>query len=373
MTVHIVTGHINGDFSTEAIFPTARLTGGSEMAQKLHMARTRVTIRDVAALAGVSHQTVSRVINDSGSVSAKTRARVESAIDELDYRPNAIARFMARGRTGSLACLAPNLTDYTFASIIEGAQMEAREHGYFLLSASAPDEETFAELLDQLVASGRTEGILVLNPYADQRHSLLPENVPTVFAGARPREEAADSVSLDDVTAAHTATQHLLDLGHRDIAMITGPMAEDCSQDRCEGFWQALDAAALPQPMERIIEGDWSATSGYQALMDLAESGPLPSAIFAQNDRMAVGVLRAARDLGVRVPEQLSVIGVDDIPLASYFAPPLTTVRQDFTAIGREAARLLIRVVESPGARHQHLRLSSDLIIRRSTGALAAR
>jgi DNA-binding LacI/PurR family transcriptional regulator len=331
------------------------------------MARSRVTIRDVAAQARVSHQTVSRVINDSQRVRPATRARVETAIAELGYRPNAIARFMARGRTGSLACLAPNLIDYTFASIIEGAQIEARAQGFFLLSASAPDEATFASLVDQLVDSRRTEGLMVINPYADGRYALLPHPFPTVFIGARPRAEAADSVALDDVAVAQQAAQHLLELGHRRLGMLTGPLVEDCAQDRSAGFHETLNAAGLTAEPAWVLEGDWSATSGYGALLQLAAAGPLPQAIFAQNDRMAVGILRAARDLGLRIPDELSVIGVDDIPLAAYFAPPLTTMRQDFIAIGREAARLLIHAVAEPEAPRRHLRLPAELVVRRST------
>ena len=150
------------------------------------MARSRITIRDVAARAGVSHQTVSRVINQSERVRPTTRSRVEKAIADLEYRPNAIARYMAKGRTGTLACFAPNLTDYTFASLIDGAETEARRQGYYLLSASAYDEETFISLVDELVNSRRVEGIMVINPYADLRHKHLPPAYPIVFAGARP-------------------------------------------------------------------------------------------------------------------------------------------------------------------------------------------
>ncbi len=334
------------------------------------MARSRVTIRDVAARAGVSHQTVSRVINQSKQVRPVTRARVESAIDELDYRPNATARNMAKGRTGTLACIAPNLTDYTFASIIDGAETEARQQGYFLLSASARDEDTFAYLMDDLVSSRRVEGIMVINPYADRRHLHLPPDFPTVFAGARPREEATDSVALDDVSAAYEATRHLIDIGHRRIAMVTGPMAEDCSQDRCLGYEQALLDVGLVLLPELIIEGSWLAPSGYEAYQKLAQLDPVPTAVFAQNDQMAVGVLRAARDKGLMIPDELSVIGVDDIPLAAYFAPPLTTLRQNFADIGREAARSLIQTIDQPGAPARQMRLPAELIIRRSTGPI---
>jgi LacI family transcriptional regulator len=330
--------------------------------------QSRPTIRDVASLAGVSYQTVSRVINGSDRVKPETRARVEAAIAELDYRPNAIARFMATGSTRTLTCLAPNLTDYTFACIIEGAALEARQQGYSLFAASAADEDTFADLVDQMVTSRRTEGLMVINPYADRRHTLVPDNVPTVYVGARPRDESVDSVALDDQAAGCTATEHLLALGHQRIGLITGPLVEDCSQDRLAGYRQALHTGSLPFDPCLVVEGDWSATSGYQAFMTLARVDRPPTAVFAQNDRMAVGVIRAARDLGLQVPAEIAVVGVDDMPLASYFDPPLTTVRQDLHAIGRAAARLLMSTVEQPEAAHQHLRLPAELVVRQSSG-----
>ena len=334
------------------------------------MARSRITIRDVAAHAGVSHQTVSRVINGSQAVRPSTQARVEQAIAELGYHPDALAQSMARGRSGYLACLSPNLTDYTFASIIHGAETEAREHGYFLMSASAPDAETFAGLIAELTESGRAEGIIVINPYADDRHQFLPTDFPTVFAGARPRQEAADSVALDDVAVARLVTEHLLEMGHRRIGMVTGPPSEDCSQDRKAGYQDALCTVELDIEPSLIVEGDWLAASGYEAFQHFFNLSDPPTAVFAQNDQMAVGVLRAARDAGLLVPDELSVIGIDDIPLAAYFAPPLTTVRQDFSAIGRQAARLLIRAVQEPQTEHEHLLLPGEFILRRSTTEL---
>ena len=331
------------------------------------MTKARITIRDVAAHAGVSHQTVSRVINDSERVLPETRARVEAAITTLGYRPNALAQSMAKGRSGILACIAPNLTDYTFASLIHGAELEVRDHGFFLLSASAEDSDTFCALIDELVISRRVEGLMVINPYQDSRFTHLPADFPLVFAGARPREGGTNSVALDDEMAAFRATQHLLELGHREIALITGPLAEDCSQDRCAGYERALETAVLQPNPEWVIEGDWSAKSGYDALMAFAEYGCLPNAIFAQNDLMAVGTMRAARDLGLEIPRDLSVIGIDDIPLAAYFEPPLTTFKQDFLRIGREAARLLIRTLEQPEAPRRNLRLVADIVVRRST------
>lgn len=331
------------------------------------MARSRITIRDVAARAGVSHQTVSRVINNSKRVRPATRARVEKAIAELGYRPNAIARHMARGHTSTLACIAPNLTDYTFVSIIDGAETDARHHDYFLLSASARDEETFICLMDDLVDSRRVEGIMVINPYADRRSMHLPLDFPTVFAGAQPREGEINSIALDDEMVGHEATRHLLDLLHRDIAMITGPMSEDATQDRCQGYERALREVGIESEPHWVIEGDWSARSGHDALMQLATADSLPSAIFAQNDLMAAGVMRATKDLGLEVPHNLSVIGVDDIPLSAFLDPPLDTFHQDFQLIGHKAASLLIQSINQPDAHSRQLRLPAELIERRST------
>jgi DNA-binding LacI/PurR family transcriptional regulator len=327
----------------------------------------RVTIREVAAKAGVSHQTVSRVINDSERVNPNTRARVEAAIQELGFQPNAIARFMAHGHTRTFACFSPNLTDYTFAAIIEGAETEARQHGYFLMSASAPDEAAFVTLVEQLVSSQRTEGLLIINPYADGRHRLLPKNVPVVFAGARPRTESAESVSLDDEAAGEAAAQHLIELGHQRIALLSGPLMEDCSQDRLTGYRSALAKAGLPLDPELIVEGDWSASSGYLGAQSLLKRGLPFTALFAENDRMAIGALRALREEGQCVPDDISVIGFDDMPLASYFDPPLTTVRQDLFAMGQEAARLLIRAFEQPDRVNRHLRMPGEIVIRSST------
>ncbi len=223
------------------------------------MSRARVTIRDVAAQAGVSHQTVSRVINDSRAVSAQTRQQVETAIANLGYQPSAVARSMARGRTGIVACIAPNLTDYTFASIINGAQTAAREAGYFLLSATAPDAAGFAELVDQLLGSGRAEGLMVIDPYVDELARDIPAEFPLVFAGggAHAAHPLAHAVVMDDEGAAWEATRHLLALGHQRIACLTGPTTEKCTQMRTRGFVRALSTAVSSLPPEWLVEGYW--------------------------------------------------------------------------------------------------------------------
>ena len=328
---------------------------------------THPTLRDVARLAGVSHQTVSRVINGSEDVLPETRANVEAAIKQLGYRPNAIARSMARGQTHTLACISPNLTDYTFASVIEGAETEARQHDYFLLSSSATDPDAFHALVDELVGHRRVDGLIVINPYSDDRFQHIPEKFPVVFVGAQSHEQKISSVCLDDEKVAYEATRHLISLGHTDIALVTGPMEEDCSLDRTEGYRRALQEAGIPFDDSKIVEGDWSATSGQDALLSFVEQGRVPTAVFAQNDRMAMGVLRAARDVNIKVPTQLAVIGVDDMPLSSYFDPPLTTMRQDMPRIGQEATRMLLDIIQKKNTDQRGVKLSAQLVVRQST------
>lgn len=331
------------------------------------MSNSRPTIRDLARQAGVSHQTVSRVINGSADVLPETRALVEAAIEQMGYRPSAIARSMARGQTHTLACISPNLTDFTFASVIEGAEMEARQHDYFMLSSSAADPRSFRELVDELVGHSRVDGLIVINPYSDERYKYIPKDFPLVFVGARSHDSNICSVSLDDEKVAYEATRHLLSLGHTRIALVTGPMEEDCSQDRAEGYARALREAGLSVDKSMIVEGDWTATSGQDALLSFAEQGRVPSAVFAQNDRMAMGVMHAARDMDIHVPNQLAVIGVDDMPLASYFDPPLTTMRQDIPRIGQEAARMLVDILQGRNSTPHQLKLTAQLVVRQST------
>jgi len=166
---------------------------------------------------------------------------------------------------------------------------------------------------------------------------------------------------------AFEATQHLISLGHKRIALVTGPMEEDCSQDRLGGFQRALKEAGISFEQSLVFEGDWSATSGSEALADFVKKGNLPTAVFAQNDRMAIGVMRAARDANLKVPDQLSVIGVDDMPLSSYFDPPLTTMRQDMPLIGQEAIRKLIDIIQNKTIEQTVLKLPAHLVVRQST------
>jgi DNA-binding LacI/PurR family transcriptional regulator len=321
-------------------------------------------MRDVAALAGVSHQTVSRVINHAPGVSAATREAVEVAIRQLDYRPHAIARSFAEGRTRTLGCVAPNFTDFTYASNMEGAESILRRHGYDLLFASYRDR-SFKSVVETLVARRRIDGLLVISPYVDLPVSALPADFPLVLMGGCPRADVNHLVYLDNRDGARQATEHLLALGHTQIAQLTGPQQEDCVLERDAGYREALAAAGIRRDALLTLEGDWSATSGYEAFAAIPAEA---TGVVAQNDRMAVGLIRAARDGGLRVPGDLSVIGFDDMPLASYFDPPLTTMRQDTFAIGRACAEQLIAVLAGSAQDHHAVRLVAELVVRSSTG-----
>lgn len=333
------------------------------------MVRSQITIRDVAAKAGVSHQTVSRVINNSEEVTSGTRIRVEDAIKELGYRPNVIARSMAKGHTHTLGCITPNLTNYIFSSMIESAQAEARRQGFFILTGSAPTENEVQPLLDEML-NRRVDGLLILNPRDDNRYQhllpLIQGGMPVVYLKNSPKGELVSSVCSDDHGGSYQATQYLIELGHTSIATITGPKNEECTQDRFEGYRQKLLESGLNLEEDLIAMGDWTAASGGQAIRQFLASEVPYTAVFAQNDQMAVGAIRALRDAGLRVPQDISIIGYDDIPLASYIDPPLTTVHQPMDDFGRHGAQLLIDAVQNPEHEPKHVRLDTQIIKRKS-------
>jgi DNA-binding LacI/PurR family transcriptional regulator len=332
------------------------------------MTKKSPTIRDVAKLAGVSHQTVSRVINHSDHVLPATRARVNAAIEELGYRPNAIARSMASGKTKNLAYIAPNLADYTFASILQSAEAYLRSKGYTLLISTAETEDELRILIDDLVTDGRVDGLIIQTPIMEQYHRKMMGSVPFVFVGVNPPLDGDyTTIDHDNYQISQLAVDHLVSLGHRKIATIIGMEREDCVVDRIQGFKDQMQVHGCLQKPDWTIIGDWSASSGYQAAETFLKLSDRPTAIYAQNDRMAIGAIHAARDLGYRVPEDLSVVGVDDIPLSRHFSPPLTTVRQDFSKLGQRTATMLLEnlIIEQ---RNRHIRMPVELIVRSSTG-----
>jgi DNA-binding LacI/PurR family transcriptional regulator len=304
---------------------------------------------DVARLAGVSQKTVSRVFNGERYVSADVRGRVLQAAEDLGYRLNGAARALASGRTRSIGVVTLGTALYGPASLLICIERSARDAGYALrvVNTLEGDPAGVAGAVESLLEQG-VDGIVVSEPIDEGSVSLsvdvpvLVLGAPAAFGGPR-----AVAVGVGAESLARAATEHLLDLGHPTVHHLAGPQRWFAARDRLLGWRAALAARGRKQPA--VIEGDWSASSGYTAGRELAATGDV-TAVFAANDDMAVGLIRALLEAGLRVPEDVSVVGFDDIPVSAYVSPPLTTVRQPFDAVAHEGLRLLVQAIEKPDA-----------------------
>src|SRR3954469_2228673 len=325
---------------------------------------------DVAKLAGVSYQTVSRVINGSEHVRAETRERVVAAMRMLDYRPNSVARALATGRSKTVGVVTFDTTLYGPASTLFGLERAAHESGYFvsIVSLLALDRGAVHDAVERLRSQG-VEGILVIAPQSQVAVSMLqlPEDVPLVAVEAGP-EGGVPLVAVDQFAGAALATKHLLELGHRTVAHIAGPTNWLEAQQRVAGWRAALEevGAAAPPP----LVGDWSARSGYE-LGRVLSSNPDVTAVFVANDSMALGLLRYLHEEGRDIPGSMSIVGFDDVPEAAYFTPPLTTVRQDFLEVGRSSFDLLLEEIARGRRSSARVTVAPELVVRASTAAPA--
>jgi DNA-binding LacI/PurR family transcriptional regulator len=320
---------------------------------------------DVARLAGVSHQTVSRVLNNHPSVREATRDRVAVAIQELEYRRNSAARTLVTGRSQTIGVISFDTTLYGPASTLFGIELAAREAGYFVAIASlkAIDRASVVEAYEMLMNQS-VGGIIVIAPTAPVAMAL--QNLPPSFPVVAVEGGAAASlpvVAVDQVTGAKLATQHLLDHGHRTVWHVTGPGDWLEAADRESGWRAALEAAGAPAPP--TLDGDWSPRAGYAAGRMLAARDDV-TAVFVANDQMALGLLRAMHEAGRRVPNDVSVVGFDDVPEAAYFMPPLTTIRQDFAEVGRRSLALLLQRLDSLSGPAERQIVPPELVARDS-------
>jgi DNA-binding LacI/PurR family transcriptional regulator len=296
---------------------------------------------DVARLAGVSHQTVSRVLNDHPNVKEQTRLRVRAAIAELGYRPNKAARALVTGRSQLIGIVAQNSTLYGPASMLAAFEQAAAEAGFAVSVGSIGrlDRESIAGAVERHLDQ-RVAGLVVIAPVAsaDEALDAMPAGVPLVTIDGDPRRAHA-LVTVDQVAGAYAATQHLLDAGHRTVWHVSGPAEWYDAAGRIEGWRSALTAAGAEVPPP--LPADWSPAAGYRAGQMLARM-PDVTAVFAANDHLALGILRALSERGRRVPQDVSVVGFDDVPEAAYLIPPLTTVRPDFDAVAQAGLELLL-------------------------------
>ncbi|ADD42567.1 LacI family DNA-binding transcriptional regulator [Stackebrandtia nassauensis] len=322
---------------------------------------------DVARLAGVSHQTVSRVLHDSSQVRPETRERVLRAIEELDYRPNAMARGLVSRRSTMIGVITFDTILFGPASTLLGIERAARAKGYGVSIATLEklDRSSVVEAANTLANQG-VSGIVIIAPQTAVSSALhsMPRNLTAVAVECGP-DSGLPAVSVDQVGGAAQATAHLLELGHKTVWHVSGPGDWLEARDRIEGWRSILERHGAVEPP--VITGDWSARSGYAAGAMLAAQ-PDVTAVFAANDQMALGMLRAFYEKGLRVPDDVSVVGFDDIPEAPFLSPPLTTIRQDFDEMGRTAIATLLAILDGDSDPRPEP-IASTLVVRESTGA----
>jgi len=343
------------------------------------MARRRPTSHDVAKLAGVSRTTVSLVLNDvpGVNISPETRQRVLEAARQLNYYPNAAARRLVSGQTHTIALVWHRGPDRTYRDaflpgLLQGITRAARHYGYHVLFRPIdPDEpdDCYVEL-----ARGRhTDGLILSGPRSDDTHllDLHRDGFPLVLHGQLPGTDIP-SVDIDNVRGAALAVEHLLKLGHRRIGMITNaPLIYTASRQRLEGYRQALAQAGIPYDERLVQYGNFDEESGQQAIEALLALDPPPTAVFIASDMVAMGAMRTLRDRGLRVPDDMAIVGFDDITAARFIVPALTTVRVPTFGLGWTAAERLIRLIHRDPLQETHVLLETELVVRESCGAAA--
>lgn len=326
----------------------------------------RPSIRDVARLAGVSHQTVSRVMNNHPSIRPGTRDRVQQVMTELQYRPNRAARALVTSRSQTIGILSSSSTEYGPASSIAAIEAAARSRGYWVSTANIEprEPESITDGIAHLMAQS-VEGLVVIAPQVRVFRVLAAQHldIPYVTLQSTGLDEQ-HALSVDQSAGARLATRHLISLGHRDIYHLAGPQDWIEAEARMRGFLEEMGANDIPTTAP--ILGDWTAEFGYYAGREMLRV-PDFTAVFSSNDQMALGLMHAIRDEGLDVPRDISIVGFDDIPESAHFWPPLTTIRQDFPELGRRCVELLLGPED--GMEPLAGAILPELIVRGSTGS----
>lgn len=331
-------------------------------------------IREVADLAGVSVATVSRTLQQPELVSPKTRTKVTRAIEQLNYKPNLMAVKFRSGKTHNIVVLVPTVANVFFARVIRGMQEAAAVEGYSLLLVNTMGDDTTEQHYARMVHTSQADGVVQLrafNPFSEN-DANPPGMLPMVNACEILDTPQCPTVSLDNRLAAAAMTEHLVELGHQHIAMIKGPAASPLTRERMLGFKDALQAAGLSYSENLMFDGDFTLQSGYEAADRLLSQAHPVSAVFCENDEMALGAISRLKAAGLRIPEDISVAGFDDIAFAHYSDPPLTTIAQPAEEFGETAINLLINVLKGKAKRAVKVILPYQLIVRSSTGPAPA-
>jgi len=327
--------------------------------------RASYNIREVAKAAKVSVATVSRTLQMPDVVAPHTRSRVQAAIDRLGYTPNAQARMLRTARTHVIVALVPDISNPFFAEVIRGIEQVAHQNGYSVLLGDTQNSRVREKAYAELLATKQADGLITLLPHLPPVSMSGPLRI--VNACDYVKDKAITSVYVDNVAAAREAVEYLLTLGHREIAFVTGPMESPISMDRDQGYEQALQLAGLKRDRKLTAVGDFSVESGVRAVDTLLAQEQRFTAVFCSSDEMAIGAMRAIKSKGLRVPEDVSVVGFDDIRFARYMDPPLTTVAQPKDELGREAMSMLIELLRGVDVPARKRILPTQLVIRGST------
>ena len=316
------------------------------------------SIKDIARAAGVSHSTVSRALSDSPLINAATRARIQRLAEEMGYSPDAGARSLVRGHTCTVGVVVTTIADPFSAEVVEGIESTAYSHGYSVILAASQDEPEREIAAVETLRSKRVDAVIVTSSRVGALHQerLGAAGVPVIMLNSHSQQLAPHtlSVRVDDVHGARLATEHLLALGHRPIAHVTGPAGHSPSADRLAGYRAALTAADLPFDPALIFSGTGRPAGGEGALPLLLALTERPTAVFCYNDMTAIGLLRAARLAGLHVPDDLAVVGFDDIPFAAYVSPALTTVAQPKFDLGQRAMDMALKLIEDTSCFKEH-------------------
>jgi LacI family transcriptional regulator len=328
-----------------------------------------VTIKHIADLAGVSFTTVSHVLNGTRPVSEPLRQRVLQAAEQLHYVPSAIARGLRQQRTLTVGAIVPNCSNPYFAETMAGVEAACYAAGFSLILCNCEDDAQRQQRHLRVLAEKQVDGLLILSSGGDDAlgRMLLDLHLPQVVVDRDIAGIAADRVQVDHRAGARLAVGHLLEAGRDRIACITGPLALSPAVQRREGFLAAMQQARLPVPSAWLPGGEFSSAGGHAAMLQLLRGRRRPSAVFACNDLMAIGALSAAQGAGLRVPQDLAIVGFDDIALAAHTSPPLTTVAQPKAELGQLAARMLIERITQRDQPARTVHLQPVLKVRSSS------
>lgn len=326
-----------------------------------------VRIADVAKMANVSTATVSRVITNAGTVKRETADKVLEAIKKLNYQPNMLARHLRRSETNTILVVVPDITNTFFSNVLRGIESVSIEYGYQVLLCDAQNlierESSFFSNLGQKKA----DGMILLTARSDQKIlEELSEDHPVVLACEYYEGSKLPTVSIDNISSARKATEYLISLKHKRIGHISGPMNVVVGRDRLKGFHQAMAQHGLSVDSLLVQEGNFSYESGFNLMMKFLALDHPPTAVFAGNDEMAMGAVKAAKAKGFSVPEDLSVVGFDDIKFASIFEPALTTIAQPAFEMGEKAMQLLLKILNNEELEKNQFMLADKLIVRDS-------